>query len=208
MGKVLGKVTDAVGLTNYSAEEKAAKAAGAASEQAYLLSKEQIAFQKEQYADWKNVYGDLQKNLGEYYKNLDGTKITAMGLQNQQIEYQNAVRAIEEDAAQKGISGSGIEFAAKSNATFQNAEARATIRSSADEKAQTEKLKFLGVGLGQGTQMLGVIGNAYGTAVNSRTSIAGQYIGQQTQLSTNNTNAIGDIVGAGTGYYLPAGGGK
>lgn len=208
MGKVFGKVTDAIGLTDYEGQEKAAKNANAANAQALALTKEQIAFQKEQYADWKNVYGDLQKNLGEYYKNLTGEKITALGLQNQQAEYQRAVTALEEEATQRGISGSGMEFAVKSNLTFNNAEARARIRTESDQKVAEQKLGFLGVGLGQGTQMLGIIGNAYNTGINARTNTANNYMNQYTNLSSNNTGFVQGIAGTAAGYYLPAGGGN
>lgn len=216
MGGIVGKITDAVGLTNHKAEEAAAKAAGFANAQAYALTKEQIAlqkeeleFQKDQYEDWKNIYGDIQKNLGDYYKTLDGTKITALGLEAQQKEYQSAVQLMEREAAQRGISGSGIEFASKSNATFQNAEARARIRANANKAAADEKLGFLGVGLGQGTNMLGTIAaqasnvnNAYTTGVNSRTNMAGNYVGAQAQYGKSNMDAVGQVIGAGVRYLM------
>lgn len=216
MGGIIGKVTDAVGLTNHKAEEAAAKAAGFANAQAYALTKEQIAlqkeelqFQKDQYTDWKNIYGDVQKNLGDYYKALDGTKITALGLEAQQKEYQSAVQLMEREAAQRGISGSGIEYAAKSAATFQNAEARARIRADANKKAAEEKLGFLGVGLGQGTNMLGTIAaqssnvnQAYTTGVNSRTAIAGGYLSNQASIGNSNREQMGSVIGAGVRYLM------
>lgn len=214
MGGIVSKVTDAVGLTNTKGEKAAARAAEQANAQSYAMSKEQIAFmkeqlqfQKDQYTDWKNIYGDVQTNLGNYYKNLGEEKIVTLGLQNQQMEYQAAVKEIERDFAQRGLTGSGAEMAVKSNATFQNAEARAKIRTEAPQKVAEQKLQFLGVGLGQGTQMLGIVANsaantsqAYSTGVNARTSMAQSYLGQQTQLSTNNTNAMGQIIGTGMGF--------
>lgn len=213
MGKIIGKVTDAVGLTDYAGEEAAAKAAGFANAQQYALTKESIElqketlqFQKDQYADWKAIYGDIQENLGDYYKNLTGEKLTALGLENQQKEFQAAVKLIEQEAAQKGISNSGLEFAAKSNATFQNAEARARIRTNADKAVADEQLGFLGVGLGQGTGLLsninvasGNVNSAYSTGINAYGNTANNYLAQQTQLSSNNTDTIGTLFGA----FLP-----
>lgn len=213
MGKVLGTVTDAVGLTDYKGQEEAAKAAGFANAQQYALTKESIElqketlqFQKDQYADWKAIYGDVQENLGEYYKNLDGDKLVALGLQNQQREFQAAVKLIERESAQRGISGSGLEYAAKTTATFQNAEAKARIRSSADQQVAEQQLNFLGVGLGQGTQMLGMINqasgnvnNAYGTGINAYNSTGNAYLGARTNLSTQNQDTVGTIVGS----FLP-----
>lgn len=214
MGKIVGKVTDAVGLTNNKGEAEAAKAAGFASAQQYALTKESIAlqketlqFQKDQYGDWKAIYGDIQENLGDYYKNLSGEKLVALGLENQQREYQAAVKTIEREAAQRGISGSGLEFASKSTATFQNAEARARIRSLADEQVAAQQLSFLGVGLGQGTQMLGTINQAsanvnqaYGTGINAYGNSASSYLNRSTQLSQSNTSTMGQIWGVGAGY--------
>lgn len=196
MGKIFGKVTDAVGLTDYAGQEKAAKAAGASSAAALALTKEQIAFQKEQYADWKAVYGDLQKNLGEYYKKLTPEKVTALGLENQQKEFQAAMEQVDANFARRGISqDSGIVQATRAKATFQNAEARATIRTNAEQKVQDAKLGFLGVGLGQGTQMLGIVGNAYNTGINSQTGIATNAMSNYTQRSANNANTVGDLFG-------------
>lgn len=214
MGGIVGGVTDAIGLTDHKGEKRAAKAAAQANAQSLAMSKEQVAFmkeqlqfQKDQYTDWKNIYGDVQTNLGNYYKNLGEEKIVTLGLQNQQMGYQAAVKEIERDFAQRGLTGSGAEMAVKSNATFQNAEARAKIRTEAPQKVAEQKMQFLGVGLGQGTQMLGVVANAasgvnqaYSTGVNARTSMAQSYLGQQTQLSTNNTDAMGQIIGAGMGW--------
>lgn len=210
MGDIVGGITDAIGLTDHKGERKAREAAAKAQSQSVAMSKEQIElmreeleFQKDQYNDWKDIYGDLQDNLGDYYKNLDGDELVVKGLQAQQREFQAATRAVRRDAAQRGIKGSGLEFAATTNAAFQNAEARARIRASADEQAAQQKLGFLGVGLGQGTQMLGIINsaasnanNAYNTGVQSSTNMARSFLGQQTQLSTNNTNAMGEIVGS------------
>lgn len=209
MGKIFGGVTDALGLTDYEGQEEAAKQAGFNSAQQYALTKESIAlqketfaFQKEQYADWKDIYGSVQENLGKYYENLNPDDLTAMGLQNQQSENQRAISTIERDAAQRGISGSGMEFAAKSTATFQNAEARARIRSESDEKVAEQKLGFLGIGLNQGQAMLGNINQAsanvnqaYGTGIQGHVNSAASYNKQYTTLSSNNQEAAWNVAG-------------
>ena len=214
MGKVLGKVTDAVGLTDYAGQEEAAKQAGFANAQQYALTKESIElqketleFQKEQYEDWQAIYGPVQENLGDYYNELDGDKLTALGLENQQREFQSAVKLIEQDAAQRGFTNSGAEFAAKSNATFQNAEARATIRSTSEERANEQKLAFLGVGLGQGQSMLGNINNAssnvnsaYATGINGYVSRGNANTAAYTSRSATNVNAVGEIAGTVAGF--------
>lgn len=201
MGKVLGKVTDAIGLTDYEGQEKAAKSAANAQGQALAMTKEQLAFQKEQYADWKAVYGDIQTNLGQYYKSLTPDKITALGLENQQREFQVAMSEVDAEFARRGISpDSGLAVATKAKGTFQNAEARAKIRSGADQAVAEAKLGFLGVGLGQGAQMLGIIGNAYNTGINSQTGIATNAQNNYTQRSGNNMGFVNDIAGTAFGF--------
>lgn len=204
MGGLVGGITDAVGLTNHKGEKEAAKNASRAADNSYALSKEAIEFQKEQYKDWKAVYGDIQTNLGEYYKNLTPDKIISIGLTNQQKEYQTVKAEVEKMMAQRGLTGSGMETAMKTSLAFQNATARAGIRTNAEEAVAERKLQFLGVGLGQGTAMLGNIANVSSNAAGTQASIAGAYIGQQTQLSTNNTNAMSDLVGSAA--YLKASG--
>lgn len=215
MGGLVSGITDAIGLTNTKGEKRAAAAASAANAQALAMSKEQIAlakeeldFQKAQYQDWKNIYGDIQENLGAYYKNLTPDKLVALGLENQQREFQQVDTAIRRELAQKGLEGSGIERAVTTDIAYKNAATRAGIRTSADRMVNEEKLGFLGIGLGQGTQLLGIIGNsaanatnAFSNAVNSRTSIAGSYLNQATNLGVQNSRAIADAIGAG-GTYL------
>lgn len=214
MGKLFGKVTDAVGLTDYEGEEKAAKQAAIAGERAYAMSKEQVAimkeelaFQKDQYQDWKDIYGELQDNLGDHYNSLDPDDYAVKGLQNSQREYQEAVKLIEKDAASKGLSGSGMEFGAKTAATLSNAMNRARIRTEAPQAVIEDKMQFLGLGLGQGTAMLGTItaagsnaNNAFSTGVNSQTTMNANYLQQQSFLSGKNTDAINDIAGTVSGY--------
>lgn len=214
MGKVFGKVTDAVGLTNYKGEKAAANAARDANAQANLLTresielqKEQLQFQKDQYKEWQSVYGDLQKNLGDYYKNLKADDLVALGLQNQQREFQAATEAIRRDAVKRGISGSGVEFAENARSTVQNATVRAAIRTTGAQQVAEQQMGFLGLGLGQGTQMLGLINNAssnvnaaYGTGINNFANARAGFLGQQTQLSSNNTSQVGQIAGAAMGW--------
>lgn len=204
MGSVLGGVTDAIGLTNYKGEKRAAQAASEATKAATEMSKEQIQlareeleFQKEQYYDWEGIYGSMQENLGDYYNNLDPDKLVAMGLENQQKEFQQAQEQIRRDFAQRGLSDSGLELTTTAQNKVQNATARATIRSSGDEMANAQKMQFLGLGLGQGTQMLGIIGNsasnvtsAFNTGISSQTNLAGSYINQHTNFSNANMAAV------------------
>lgn len=214
MGGIVSGITDAVGLTNTDMEKKAGRNAAVNMAKANSLNKEQIEaakeaiqFAKDQYADWSSVYGDIQENLGDYYKNLSAEKITVMGLQNQQMEYQQAVTAMEREAAQRGISGSGLEYAAKSSATFQNAEARALIRTNAPEAVAKAKQGFLALGLSQQPALLNNINNAnaglnnaYTAGVSANSGVAQSFLQQQTTAASNNQDAMGDLIGIGLGF--------
>lgn len=197
------KVTDAVGLTDHEGAEKAAKNAARQAERSYELTKEQLEFQKEQYADWKNIYGDLQENLGAYYNELTPDRITALGLENQQREYQASQKEIEKIFAQRGISpDSNIAASTAANLNFANANARATIRTQAPMQAAQEKLGFLGVGLGQGTAMLGMIGNAYQSGAGNAAALSGASLQQSTQLGVANQQSMNDILGFASGKFI------
>lgn len=196
MGGIIGGITDAIGLTDYAGQEAAQKSASKAADYSYNLAKENIAFQKEQYNDWKAVYGDLQENIGKYYKELTPEKITTLGLQNQQKEYQAALKTIETTAAQRGITNSGLEFAAKSSATMQNATARATIRTTAEDAVKAQQLEFLKVGLGQGTQYAANVGSAYNTGVQSANNILSNYTQSYNNLFKTNSDQTGSIIGS------------
>lgn len=216
MGQIIGGITDAIGLTDHAGEKKAAAAAADASAQGLAMSKEQIQFakdqldfQKQQYKDFQDVYGDLQTNLGEYYKSLTPEKITSLGLQSQQQEFQQVDTQLKREFAQKGLSDSGAELAVRGNAAVQNATARATIRTNAAQNVAEQKLQFLGVGLGQGAQELGIIANsagnvnnAFSSAVASRTSIAGGYLSQGTNLAVAGMQNVGKVVDTGFGQYI------
>lgn len=210
MGNFIGGVTDAIGLTDHAGEKRAQAAATEATKGATEMSKESIAFakeqldfQKQQYADWDNVYGDIQENLGKYYKDLTPDKLVSLGLENQQKQFQQVQDSIKRDFAQRGLTNAGQEIALTAGNAVQNATAKAAIRTNADAMVNEEKMKFLGLGLGQGTQMLGTISNsasnvtgAYASGVNSRTNIASSYLNSATQLNVQGMRGTADAIGA------------
>jgi len=214
MGGIVGGITDALGMTDVKGAGKANAMAGEANKKALEWSKENIDIQKEvlamgkeQFAEWSNIYGDIEENLGDYYKNLNADTLTAMGLEKQQKEYQQAVKTMTREAGQRGISGSGMEYAAKSAATFQNAEARARIRTNAPAEVAAQKLGFLEVGLNKRGQDIGLlssatgnVNSAYSTAIGSRNAVFGGATQQNTSKTSDNTSAMGDLIGIGLSF--------
>lgn len=180
--------TDAIGLTDHKGAEKAREQSAKAQQASIDMTEEQLAFQREQYEDWKNIYGDLQENLGNYYTSLDPKDYEARGLQAVQQEYQAAKTNLDRSLAQRGISSSGLQAAADTSFSQQLASARADVRLKAPDTVAMEQMKFLGLGLGQGTEMLGI--NA-GVAKQGATNLMG--------YANNQTSAFVDINKANMG---------
>ena len=58
-------------------------------------------------------------------------------------------------------------------------------------------MQFLGLGLGQGTQMLGINAQVASTGINASSSLAGTSLGVAQKYSQQNTEAMGTLVGGG-----------
>ena len=189
-GGLIGKATDFVGITNHKGQEEAqdkqnqlADSSMAATQANIEMQREQLQFLKDQYKDWQDVYGDLQKNLGDYYKGLtiegEQAKIDknlSFTLQALATEYGMAEKQTKRQMMQAGLTGSGVEVASQVQTSNILASERARARAQADvmkadagDTIAQKQMGFLGLGLGQGTAMLGnmtqqagLVGSAYG----------------------------------------------
>ena len=203
------RATDRLGLTNHAGEAQAREDAKKASDDANQIARENMEFQRKQYEDWKGVYGDIEKNLSNYYENLGPERIASLGLQEQQKAHQNSVQQIKRNMAQRGLGGSKFESYVQSMADVDNANRRATIRATAEERSAQQQMSFLGLGLGQGTQMMGQINNAAGMGVNSYMNQSNMYNQQFNQMATNNSamtrqlvDTGSEVAGANRGRYV------
>lgn len=213
MGGVLGDVTDFVGLTDYEGQENAQQAAvdasNRASANALKMAEDNIAFQKEQYTDWKAVYGELQDNLGDYYNNLSSSKYATQAIQANQQEFAKTSKQLDTSLAQRGLSSSGAQAASMTAMSQQLAQANATARYTAQDTVKQQQLGFLGVGLGQGSSMLGNIGTAYNngssTSVQGGQLTAGAYQNQSSMIGGLNASTV-NLLGEVTGGAMKGGG--
>jgi len=196
MGKVLGDVTDTLGLTDHEGQKAARKQAKRESDRSYKLTTEELAFQRDQYNDWKDIYGPLQEDLGTYYKNLNGDKLTAQHLQAIQQESQKAQTNVDAALAQRGLSGSGLEANALMQNQFNTAAQKANVRANSDQIAAQQKMGFLGLGLGQGTQMLGINANVSNNGASNTSSLSANALNNSTALSQMNTGVMNDLWGS------------
>lgn len=196
MGDVLGGVTDFIGLTDHKGEEEARDMAATQADRAYNLTKEAIEFQREQYEDWKNIYGPLQEDLGTYFKNITGDTITAQQLTEIQKSSQDAQRQTDIALAQRGLTGSGIEAQALMQNKYGTEMQKASVRANADQVAAERKMGFLGLGLGQGTQMLGIQAGVSNTGAQVAGNQASSALKVGSDLSQFNTGATADLYGS------------
>lgn len=221
-GGILGGITDAIGLTNYSQQTSAQKASAAAAQYAtdasvalarenIAFQKEQMDFQKQQYGDWESVFGSVSKNLGDYYKTLSGDTLAAKQITALNTELAKGEKELQTQLAQRGLSSSGINAAAMTQMALGGATAKASIRASAEEQAVAQKQGFLGLGLGQGTNMLGIqaqqsgnVGSAYGQGVNAQlqgglglAEVQSKYANSLTQT---NAAMMKDLAGGGMAF--------
>ena len=206
MGSVLGGITDAIGLTDHKGEKAARDQASKQADRSYGLTKEQIAFQRDQYNDWKSIYGPLQEDLGTYFKNLTGNKLAAQHIEAIQLESQKAQTNVDAALAQRGLSQSGLEAQALMQNQFNTANQKANIRANVDQLAAQQKMGFLGLGLGQGTQMLGINAQVSNNGASNAASMSNNALNNATSLARANMSAVGSMAGAAAGYM--AGGAK
>jgi SOS response regulatory protein OraA/RecX len=213
MGGVVHTVTDAIGLTDYGAQKQQAQAAAAqasavnaASERSYQLTDKQLEFQRQQYEEWKSQYGPIQQNLSNYYSNLSSDNYVSKNVQSIIDEYQKTETNLHKQLAQKGIDSSGIEAAADTALAYQKANAIANVRANSNDYIAKQKMNFLGLGLGQGTQMLGINAQVANAGASNAVGIAGAHanmMGAATSASANlgaaNINAMGGMAGAAIG---------
>ena len=184
-------------------------------ERAILAQERGQEFQETQYNDWDAVFGDLQTNIGEYYKQLGPEKIESQGLQANQKAFQKQQISLAKQMQQRGIQQSGVEAAAMTQLAGTKAIADASIRAGAEEQSYAKKAGFLGIGLGQGAQMLGTVaqqqsnvGYAFGTAMQGSSQggqlVSGAYSGlssAQGQQSQGHFGAQQSYISGGASIF-------
>ena len=190
-GGSMDSATDALGFTDHETESKTMDIAEEQSERSYELTKDQIEFQQEQYDDWKSIYGDLQEDIGTYYKNLTGDSISSQQLTAIQKESQAAQTQIDQSLAQRGLTGSGLQAEATTQNILGTAQQKANVRANADRVAEEQKMQFLGLGLGQGTEMLGTQAQVASSGASSLAGMANTALGSSVGLTQTGLQVTG-----------------
>ena len=201
----VGDITDTLGITHHKQEQQANNRANLEANRAYGLTTSQLDFQKQQYADWKHLYGTMQEKQAHYVNNYDGANVVANQLMQNNLGAQQARQNISSQLAQRGIGGSGLEASALTQIGQQQYQQDAAIRNNQSTIASNKRMQFLGLGLGQGTQMLGTIGGVSNNGVNSATNLSGQQANLAGRYGTQGMLNMTNLYGIGSkafGSYL------
>ena len=164
------------GVVQNNASKRATKSA----EQA---SAAELEFAKQQYADWQKTFGNIEDTLATYYETLTPDTYASMGLQAAEKERSIALERINQNLAQRGLTGSGLEQSAIMQTELGTAEQKATVRANAPAEVAKQQLSFLSLGYGQNPQ--GQVQNV----------LSGQADSAQ-QIAQNQQIAAGEAIGS------------
>jgi hypothetical protein len=154
-------IKSASGLLGFGGGEEAAEASKEATEAAERTALKQLQFEQQRYKEWKAVYGSIQENLGQFYQNLEPDQVISLGLQQQQQQFQEARREIEQVFAERGLAGSGLETSTLTDLEILGATERARIHLTAPEIVRQQQSQFLALGLGQSGALQQGISSAF-----------------------------------------------
>ena len=195
-GWVSGAIVAGSVVSSTMSSRASSKATAAASE----ASAEQLAFAKQQYQDWQDTYGNIQSNLSEYYNNLTPEYYATQGLQAFQTEHQAAMRQVEQNLAQRGLSDSALAAGIESQAELDAAESKAAIRAGAEQQVLNAQSNFLSIGMGGGSAATGAINQA----LSQRASSAQQYATSAQQAAAASWGSTVQTIGQQAADYLHA----
>lgn len=112
----------------------------------------ELGFAQEQYDDWKATFGPIEDSLSTYYEDLTPDYVASQGLQALETERASALERITQSLAQRGLTGSGFDAAARTQLELSTATQKAQVRADAPSQVASEQLKFLSLGYGQNPQ--------------------------------------------------------
>nr|DAV53844.1 MAG TPA: hypothetical protein [Caudoviricetes sp.] len=187
---------------NYLGAGIGAAQAGSALYGAYKsnkLGKQQLEMAKQQQemaarrdAERRAIYGDLEQNLANYYKNLTPEQRTNRNLDRYDKQFKMAQDKVQQNLAQRGLMGSGIEQETFAQMEQQAINDRLNIAEQAEQSVRNEQMGFLGYASGQGNIAAQALANANSQAL-------GALNNQQ-----NNWNRITDAAGQSAGNVFGA----
>ena len=138
----------------------------------------------------------------------DASDVIANKLAQVDQQYGQQENQLTKTLAQRGLGGSGAEAQGLTQLAQGEAAQKSNIRSTAADEAINKRMQFLGLGLGQGTQMLGITANAANSGVNAAVNLAGQnaqIAGQQSalqgQLGAAGMQQMGKVTSSAINFF-------
>lgn len=164
--------------------EKAAKAQAEALNRMVDLQNEQLQLYKDELDNFQSVFGDVQQNLKNYYSGLSADSVAAKDIQNLEVEFNRVNTQLNQQLAQRGLTGSGAAVAANTALASNLATNRAEARSNAAQKVANQQLGWYSLGTQQKQAALAGLSGAYGQAMQGQSNLASIY-GQQASNAAN-----------------------
>lgn len=151
---------------------------------------QQAAAQRD--AERRAIYGDLEKNLADYYTNLTPEQRTNRNLDRYDKQFKMAQDKVQQNIAQRGLMGSGIEQETLAQMEQNAINDRLNIAEQTEQSVRNEQMGFLGYASGQGNIAAQSLANANAQSM-------GAMANQQ-----NNWNRIADMSGQSAGNVFGA----
>jgi len=179
------------GLAGAVTSHKASKAQKEALNAQKDASAAQLAFAQQQYEDWQSIFGPIEQHLSHYYNTLHPDTIEALGISKIEKAYNEGLKQLDRQIAQRGLSNSGVEAQGLTQLDQAKAADKATLRMQAPQIVANEKMKFLGLGLGNQNALSANVLNSYSNLQN----IATNQLNQANLAKSQALNGIGSLVG-------------
>lgn len=174
------------------------------------MSAEQKALWADQLQAFEDNFGTVEDTLSKYYNDMTADSAIASGMQELAKSFSTARRELNEELAQRGLSGSGAAAASMTNLYSNKATAEADLRKNATANVMAAKQNWYNTGLAQKNAALQGYSGALNTGINMNKSLASNYgyaAAQYGQNATQATSAMGKTLGtlASTAIKLNSG---
>lgn len=198
LGGDMSQATDDMGFTDHEGERYNRDLAAKQEQKSTDLIQSSLDTQVEKYNEWKTIYGDLQEDVSTYFKNLTGDSLATKQIQQVQQAYQASQKQMDEQLAQRGLSGSGAAVQGLIQNSQTMASASANIRANSELEANKQKMGFLNTGLSQDISLTQGIAQTGISGANIQGTLAGGSSSNATSLTNtglSNTTSKSEEMG-------------
>lgn len=205
---VVGTVSNiASGISAQQDAQKAQKAQQDALNKMIAMNDEQIQLMKDELENFQSVFGSVEQNLKNYYSNLDPNSVAAKDIQNLEVEFNRVNTQLNQQLAQRGLTGSGAAVAANTALATNLATSRAEARSNAAQKVANQQLGWYSLGTQQKQFALSGLNNAYAQGANLYGNLANIYGNQASsagQVASQSFSNVGSTINNAVGNAIVA----